>query len=444
VPRIGRWLFATALLLCALCVPGPASAAAPCDLVASPAGSDAASGSPAAPFRTVQKLADSLPAGRTGCLRGGTYAATSAGLALRVGRGGAPRAPIVLRSWPGERAVIAGATYVPASNVVLAGLTFDASKASNPNKAHVIDIKGSAVTVEDSEVTAHSWGTCFMLGNSSTRVTGAVLQRNVVHDCGDPGNTNQEHSIYGANSDGARIVENVFWGVSGYHIQLYPNSQHALVAHNVLDGGAYRGGIVFGGDSSVASSNNRLEANVITNAPGYGITTYWGGPVGSGNVAASNCLAGNRAGSISATSGFASSGNVTADPGYLNGGAHDYRLRPGSPCLGVVGYDTAARLAGGTPPAQSAPGRCTVVVLGHARHGRRVKIQARRGRGRWHTVKRVRARHGRGFRAAVEVSPRGKALRLRAVARHRVLSRARLAGSGRLTRCHGRPVRLLR
>jgi hypothetical protein len=29
---------------------------------------------------------------------------------------------------------------------------------------------------------------------------------------------------------------------------------------------------------------------------------------------------------------------------YVNPAAHDYRLQSGSPCLAVVGYDTAARL----------------------------------------------------------------------------------------------------
>src|SRR5215467_862763 len=50
----------------------PGQAAAPCALYASTAGNDSSSGTQAAPFRTVQKLVDSLSAGKTGCLAGGT------------------------------------------------------------------------------------------------------------------------------------------------------------------------------------------------------------------------------------------------------------------------------------------------------------------------------------------------------------------------------------
>src|SRR3954453_8112497 len=41
-----------------------------CDLVASTAGSDAAPGTLSQPFRTVQKVVNSLGPGQTGCLRG--------------------------------------------------------------------------------------------------------------------------------------------------------------------------------------------------------------------------------------------------------------------------------------------------------------------------------------------------------------------------------------
>src|SRR4051812_46967474 len=44
-----------------------------CDKVAAANGSDSASGTADAPYRSAQKLSDSLVAGQTGCLRAGTY-----------------------------------------------------------------------------------------------------------------------------------------------------------------------------------------------------------------------------------------------------------------------------------------------------------------------------------------------------------------------------------
>ena len=56
-----------------------------CDRVAAPSGSDAAAGTESAPYATAQKLADSLSAGQTGCLRAGTYRQAS-GRAVRAAR----------------------------------------------------------------------------------------------------------------------------------------------------------------------------------------------------------------------------------------------------------------------------------------------------------------------------------------------------------------------
>ena len=80
----------------------PAQAASGCTKVASPSGSDSASGSEAAPFRSAQKLADSLASGQTGCLRAGTYTDSAFSVV-------APHTDnITLRSYPGERAKLSG------------------------------------------------------------------------------------------------------------------------------------------------------------------------------------------------------------------------------------------------------------------------------------------------------------------------------------------------
>src|SRR5438067_1734248 len=79
----------------------PASAQAACTRFASTSGSDSSSGSVKRPYRTAQKLVDSLSGGQAGCLRAGTYVGN-----VTFTRSGAADAPITVTSYPGEQATI--------------------------------------------------------------------------------------------------------------------------------------------------------------------------------------------------------------------------------------------------------------------------------------------------------------------------------------------------
>ncbi|HEU0019697.1 MAG TPA: hypothetical protein VFQ14_05335, partial [Thermoleophilaceae bacterium] len=68
--RLSRTLLAATALTVVLAAPSAASA---CSRVASPLGSDSGAGSEAQPFKTAQRLADSLAPGQVGCLRAGSY-----------------------------------------------------------------------------------------------------------------------------------------------------------------------------------------------------------------------------------------------------------------------------------------------------------------------------------------------------------------------------------
>src|ERR1700729_1215769 len=84
-----------------------AAAVGNCARFASPHGSDRASGTLRHPYATPSRLIQSLRPGQIGCLRAGVYRED-----LTVRRGGAPGRPIVLRSYPGERATITGRIYL--------------------------------------------------------------------------------------------------------------------------------------------------------------------------------------------------------------------------------------------------------------------------------------------------------------------------------------------
>ena len=88
----------------------------------------------------------------------------------------------------------------------------------------------------------------------------------------------------------------------------------------MIDGGSpsVTGGVIFGGDSGDASSGNIVEHNVIGDSTRYNIESWWGGAVGSGNVARSNCVFGGGMGDIGATNGFAPQSNLVADPLFVS------------------------------------------------------------------------------------------------------------------------------
>src|SRR5947209_12874741 len=105
-------LAAVTLTAVALCPPAGRAAAA-CDRVVSPGSG------------VVRALVGSLSAGQVGCLHGGDYRED-----VTIDRGGSAGAPIVLQSYPGERATLfgrlvisQGADYITVRDLNLDGAT---------------------------------------------------------------------------------------------------------------------------------------------------------------------------------------------------------------------------------------------------------------------------------------------------------------------------------
>jgi parallel beta-helix repeat protein len=302
-----------------------------CALYASTAGSDSAAGSAAAPFRTVQKLSDSLAAGQTGCVQPGTYAED-----LRVAHGGSQGSPVTIQSAdPSQRATIVGRLYVTktASDVVLQNLNLNGKNANNlPSPT----VNATRITFRYDDVTNDHTGICFDLGNDDYGVAyDTVIDHNRIHDCGVLPSTNMHHGIYVAVARNTKITNNVIYDNADRGIQLYPDAQGTTIANNVIDGNGE--GIIFssGELAGRTSSDNHVYRNVITNSQiRFNVEYYWGGPVGSNNTVENNCVWNGKQGNVSDQVGFVATGTLTADPLYQDRAAKDFRLRAGSPCAG--------------------------------------------------------------------------------------------------------------
>ena len=134
--------------------PAPNGTLPPNSFVVSPNGSDSANGSASAPWRTLQKAADSAPAGASVFVRNGTYGAFS------MYRSGTAAAPITFEAYPGETPVLDGGGNVPwtvklsgVSYVNLDGLTVEGGYADGQDGGGVLVVNSSYVAVTHSVLT---------------------------------------------------------------------------------------------------------------------------------------------------------------------------------------------------------------------------------------------------------------------------------------------------
>ena len=311
-----------------------------CDKVASALGSDINPGTVLRPYATVDRLADALQAGQTGCLREGVFQGD-----VKFMRGGTQSAPITLTSYPGERATVIGRIHVSddANNVVVQQLDLDGRNAANlPSPT----VNGDNAVFRDNDVTTHHTTICFLLGSAEYgRARNTVIERNRIHNCGQLPPTNHHHGIYVEESDGARIVDNWIYDNADRGVQLFPDAQNTYVARNVIDGNGQ--GVVF----SRESSNNVVEKNLISNpVVRYNIEDFE--LTGRGNVARLNCVwSARHPGFAGIQPGIAVPllANVVVQPAYVSRTAKDFRLEPGAMCSSVVAVPASPGPAAAEP-----------------------------------------------------------------------------------------------
>jgi Right handed beta helix region len=478
--RSAALLTALAAAVCA-CAPGVTSAASGCNRVASPAGSDSAAGTEAAPFRTFKKLISVLQPGQYGCVRGGTYDEDPT---IRVS--GTPAAPITITSYPGEWATLYGRLSVEdkVTRVIVQHLTLDGAGAPSDGSSKLPSptVHGDDVAFISNEVTNRHTAICFAVGSESYgRAYNVSIVGNRIHDCGELPPTNHQHGIYLHSPCCARVTDNWIHDNADTGLNLYPNADDNYFARNVV----VRNGdnLSFAGHSDngvcEASDRNLVENNVFSHPRVRDNITSWSpcGQQGTGNVLRRNCI---YPATFEGPEGYSLQNNLHVDPRYVDPANADFRLHAGSPCaalldhpdlpgtgpLPVPGINPVAPPIGqrfGLGPGQLPGGRKTgavqsrrvtlrarrrtvrpggrVVLIGKVTSAsrRKVRILLRRKR-RWARVRAVAQRPDGGFRTGLRLrrlahaSARGRLAvgGLRLPRRTRVLVfRAQVRGVGR-------------
>lgn len=330
---------------------GRQGAEAGCDRYASPAGEDGAAGSREAPFRSVGRLAGALAGGGTGCLLAGTYAGN-----VVITRGGSDGSPLELTRAPGAAsATLQGIVSVEdgADHVVISGLRIDGSDPPTDDGV-LVKIFGDHVTLRQNDIFADGRRICVATGDANGQAGIAwhpVIERNRIHDCGnlEAGSRSYPsgHAVYLQADRHAIVRDNYIYDTNlggqlgGRGIQLWPDSQHATIEHNVVDNSNQWNLIISGGDYPTGTTRGAVvRDNVFTNPVEHNVTSaWWGVEPGEGNEVTGNCVFGAPGEELAFTEwlgepSYSERDNVRADPLYVDRAAKDFRLREGSPCEG--------------------------------------------------------------------------------------------------------------
>lgn len=308
---------------------------------------------------TAQAAINAAAAGQTVCLHGGNYTpSSSTAPVLNFSHGGSAGAPITVKSFPGERAVLRNTTNTALGTDLVAipdsvnNVTLDSLTMIGPQTGFVYHVQGDNLVLRNSDISNNggvggdgiAGDTCVLLGSGSSGAAQNVsILNNRIHGCGrrtfisNGYGMNEDHCIYVANGRNIVIQNDFIYDCQAYAIQLYPQAMGTVIDHVTADAGiTSRGGVVIGGESgfSLVSSNNEVRNSIFAGAVTYEFTTS-SILRGISNLVHDNCVwPGTGGRDFDGSSGITYYANLHADPLFTDRAARDYTLRAGSSCTG--------------------------------------------------------------------------------------------------------------
>lgn len=375
---LARWVagalvvaLAAALATVAPAVTPSASADAGCSKYADPNGNDANPGTLAQPKQSPIALLNSLAPGQVGCLTdGATF--TFGRFGAVTDAAGSPGQPKTLRpTTPGARVTISthsGFLFnVNSHDLVIKDINF--RRHSSQDNGSLLLVDGDRVTLDGLDLT-YPDNICLDVGGdprggATDPAEDFVLRNSVIHDCGSSYGPPREpddsgvHGIYaqflrdgtdaGATNDNYSAIfeDNLVYANHNRGIQLYPDTDDALIQRNVIYGNGANVNIG-SASAAVASERNTFTDNIISESTLDGLTP--GGFIGDTNEVLGNLIGVNNPANhvdgncinntahptaLYAGPGFTHVNNIeNQSPGFANAAAGDFTLSANSPCVG--------------------------------------------------------------------------------------------------------------
>lgn len=331
-------------------------------------GSNSNDGSEATPWLTIKKAADTMVAGDTTYVRGGTYTETTT---VRFGVTGTQSAPIKLLAYPGESPVITWSGQTSTYRILIENIAGDQAGIG------WITISGFEIrtgydgikfaSLHDS-VLSHNW----IHDNENQGILGVgghhnVISYNIINHNGPfvtSPTSNQAHGVY-MHGQFYTIIHNLFYDNLGYGLQqngsstsifnaaIHPSTEFAeannwVVVNNTFAYNHNRGGFVQYGNraANVRVENNIFYENGVTQATSFPQGIAFSSCCSTGGSFRNNHFYASGSGALQAigaeaTEGvhYTQSGNVVnvSPPAFVDGGSNalpaspDFRLTARAP-----------------------------------------------------------------------------------------------------------------